>query len=286
MAKRIGFLGLGTMGGAMAANLVKAGFEVRGCDPSEEARRRARENGVETVSSPAEAASGAEVVCSSVPATGDVHEAYLGEKGALSAAAEGAVCFDFSTISVEGSREAAAAARARGVRFLDTPVSGSGMHARAATLAIRAGGDPAALAAHRDVLDAIGQSVHHFGENGAGLQMKLVTNLIFAAHLASLAEGLTLGKKAGLDPAEMVAFLKGSAIPRILEYKGTPLAERDYTPTFTVDLMRKDMGLIAGMGEAESVPLPFAALARQIYTGAARTASGRIASICSGVAGR
>ncbi len=274
MAKKVAYLGLGNMGGAMAANLAKAGFEVRGYDPSPEARARAENQGIQTFASPAEAATGAEVICSSVPETEHATEAYLGEKGALAAASEGAVCFDFSTISVEGSQRIAAEAQKRGVRFLDTPVSGSVPHAKAGTLALIAGGDKSALDEHRDVLDAIGEAVHHFGPNGAGLQMKLVTNQIFAVHISAIAEALTLGAKAGLDPEAMVAFLKASVIPKILDYKASPMIAKDYAPTFTVNLMLKDLRMIAAMAEEARVPTPLCAQARQVYMGAAALGHG------------
>lgn len=274
MAKKVAYLGLGNMGGAMASNLAKAGFEVHGYDPSGAARTRAESGGIQVFGSPAEAAVGVQVICSSVPETEHAAEAYLGENGALAAAPEGAVCFDFSTIAVEGSQRIAAEAEKRGLRFLDTPVSGSVPHARAGTLAIIAGGDPSALEEHRDVLAAIGGDVHHFGPNGAGLQMKLVTNHIFAVHISAIAEALTLGKKSGLDPEAMAAFLKASVIPKILDYKVSPMIVKDYTPTFTVNLMLKDLRMIAAMAEETKVPIPLCAAARQIYMGAAALGHG------------
>lgn len=269
MAKTVAFLGLGNMGSAMAANLHAAGFEVRGHDPAPDAAERARKIGIAVFDSPAEAAAGAEVICSSLPNTEIAHDAYLGERGALAAADKGAACFDFSTISASGSRQIAEEARKRGIRFLDTPVSGSVPHAKAGTLAIIAGGDKSALDEHRDVLEAIGEEVHHFGESGAGLQMKLVTNHIFSVHISAIAEALTMGKKSGLDPEDMVTFLKASVIPKILEYKSSPMIEKDYTPTFTVNLMLKDLRLITAMAEEAKVPIPLCTLARQVYMGAA-----------------
>lgn len=274
MAKKVAYLGLGNMGGAMAANLLKAGFEVRGYDPSPETRARAEKAGIEIFASAAEAASSADVICSSVPETTHVEAAYLGETGALSSAPEGAVCFDFSTITVEGSLRVASEALKRGVRFLDTPVSGSVPHAKAGTLAIIAGGDKTALDAHRDVLDAVGEAVHHFGPNGAGLQMKLVTNQIFAIHISAIAEALTLGTKSGLEPEAMVDFLKASVIPKILDYKASPMIAKDYAPTFTVNLMLKDLRMIAAMAEENKVPTPLCAMARQVYMGAAALGHG------------
>jgi 3-hydroxyisobutyrate dehydrogenase-like beta-hydroxyacid dehydrogenase len=269
MAKQIAFLGVGNMGGPMSANLVKAGFEVRAYDPSSKACERAAKNGITCFDSPAEAASKAQVVCSAVPTVDDAIEAYLGERGAFKTAAKGTVCFDFSTISVEGSQKIAAEAKKKGIRFLDTPVSGSVPHATAGTLSIIAGGDASALKEHDDVLKAIGQHVNHFGPNGSGLRMKFVTNQIFASVMSGLAEGLTVGKKSGLDPNAMVAFLKTSAIPKIVDYKGGPMAVKDYNPTFTVNLMLKDLRLITANAEALKVPIPTASIARQAYMGAA-----------------
>jgi 3-hydroxyisobutyrate dehydrogenase len=269
MAKTVAFLGLGTMGGAMAANLAKAGYTVRGYDPIPEIRKRSEENGIATFDSPAEAAQGAEVICSSVPETADAHEAYLGEKGALASAAEGTVCFDFSTITPDGSRAIADAAKKSGVTFLDTPVSGSAPHAQAGTLSIMAGGDEAAMEKHRDILEVIGGSLTHIGANGDGLKMKLVHNHIFAGSLAVLAEGLALGKKSGLDAGAVIDFLKGSAVPKILEYKGDALAKKDYTPTFRTNLMLKDLRMIAAMAEDLKMPIPLSALTRQVYLSAA-----------------
>lgn len=274
MAKTVAFLGLGNMGSGMSENLAKAGFIVRGFDPVPAARERAAAAGLRVFETAAEAASGAEVVCSSVPEVAHARRAYLGEAGALASAPEGAVCFDLSTLTVEGSRELAEEARKRGACFLDTPVSGSVPHARAGTLAIMAGGDEAALEAHRDVLEAFSASIHYFGANGAGLQMKLVTNHIFAAHICAIAEALTMGTKGGLDPERMVEFLKASVIPKILEYKASPMIAKDYAPTFTVNLMLKDLRIIAAMADGLDAPIPLGAAARQIYMSAAALGHG------------
>ncbi len=268
MPKIVAYLGLGTMGGAMAANLLKAGFEVRGFDPSPEARARAEEAGARTFGSPAEAAAEAAVICSSVPETEDVADAYLGEKGALLAAGEGVVCFDFSTIAPAGSREIAARAAEKGAIFLDTPVSGSAPSAISAELNVMVGGDAAAMERHRDVLEAVSESVHRFGGNGAGLRMKLVANQIVSVFLSVVSEGLTLGERAGLDPVEMMEYLKSASIPKILGIKGPALARRDYTPYFKVDLMRKDLRLVSEMADDATTPAPFAALARQVFVAA------------------
>ena len=265
MAKIVAYLGLGTMGGAMTNNLLKAGFVVHGYDPSPEARARAEEAGAKTFDSPAEAASEAEVICSSVPETKDVHETYLGEKGALLTSKDGVVCFDFSTIAPSGSQDIAQQAAEKGAIFLDTPVSGSAPSAISAELNVMVGGDEAAMNAHRDVLEAVSESVNYFGPNGAGLHMKLVANQIVSVFFSVVSEGLTLGERSGLDPVEMMEYLKNASIPKILGIKGSALASRDYTPFFRIDLMCKDLRLISEMAEAATTPTPFAALARQVY---------------------
>ncbi len=268
MSKIVAYLGLGTMGGAMAGNLLKAGFEVHGFDPSPEARARAEAAGAKTFDSPAGAAAAAGVICSSVPETGDVAEAYLGEKGALLTARKGVICFDFSTISPAGSRDIAAQAAEKGAIFLDTPVSGSAPSALSAELNVMVGGDAEAMNRRRDVLEAVSESVHHFGPNGAGLHMKLVANQIVSTFLSVVSEGLTLGERSGLDPVEMMEYLKSASIPKILGIKGPALARRDYEPYFKIDLMRKDLRLISEMAEAATTPTPFAALTRQVFIAA------------------
>ncbi len=268
MSKIVAYLGLGTMGGAMVGNLIKAGFEVHGFDPAPEARARAEDAGAKTFDSPAEAAAQAQVVCSSVPETQDVRETYLGEKGALLGAPAGVVCFDFSTIAPGGSQAIAQEAAQRGAIFLDTPVSGSAPSAVRAELNVMVGGDEEAMNRHRDVLEAVSESIHHFGPNGAGLHMKLVANQIVSVFLSVVSEGLTLGERAGLDPVAMIEYMKQASIPKILGIKGDALARRDYTTYFKVDLMRKDLRLIAEMADAATTPTPFAALARQVLISA------------------
>ncbi len=267
MSKTVAFLGLGTMGGAMTANLLKGRFAVRGYDPSPEASAAADKAGVRTFSSAAEAAAEADLICSVVPQAEHVSAAYLGPKGALEGAAEGTVCFDFSTIAPRESIRIAEEVNRRGFRFLDTPVSGSAPSARAATLSVMAGGDSAALEEHRDVLVAMTQSVRHFGPNGSGLKMKMVSNLLVSTQLCVFAEGLTLGRKAGLDPEKMMEHILGSPVCEVIRSKGAHMARKDYEPTFRVDLMLKDLRLIGGLAESVRAPVHFASLARQVYTG-------------------
>ncbi len=235
----IGFVGLGRMGLPMARNLVAAGHDVVGVDESPAAVAAARRAGVDAGSS-LDAVAGAEFICSSLPDTPQVEAVYAGTLfGCLAA---GTVCADLSTIAVDGSRRLAAAAAERGIAFMDAPVSGTVPHAESATLAIMVGGDIEALNRIRPVLERLSSSLHHMGPNGAGLVMKLITNRLLSACTAAIAEAVLSMEANDLDPDEGLAFLGASAVPKLIEYKGPALRARDYTPAFTVDLMRKDLG--------------------------------------------
>jgi len=238
----VGFLGLGRMGGAMARRLAEAGNRVVGIDPVASARDRAAGFGVEVTDDLAAAAS-ARVVLSSLPDTPEVEQAYLG--GLLDLLAPGSVCLDLSTLDVEASRRIAASALARGIDFLDCPVSGTSLHAEAGTLAVMVGGDPAALERGRPYLEPLASSIHYLGLNGAGLEMKLITNRLLTAHLVAIAEAILEIESAGLDTTACLELLRAGAVPRLLDYKADPMSRRDHSPLFTVDLMSKDLGLAA-----------------------------------------
>ena len=265
MSKKIAYLGLGTMGRAMSRNLVEAGYTVRGYDPDPNARENAKSFGVEVFLSAGEAATNVDVICSSVPRTEHVEETYLSDDGALSTASRGTVCFDFSTISPEGSCKVAEEAKKNGVIFLDTPVGGSEPQAITGDLHVMVGGDKSAFEKHKDILETLGKTVHYFGDNGTALKMKLVANQIFSIFMCAISEGLVLGMKSGLDPVEMIDYFKTSSHPRVFDLKGDALAEKDYTPTFKVDLMKKDLGLVAEMASYVNMPTNFAALAWQVF---------------------
>jgi 2-hydroxy-3-oxopropionate reductase len=253
----VGFLGLGRMGGAMARRLVEAGHRVVGIDPVSSARDRAAGSGVEVTADLAAAAS-AQVILSSLPDTPEVEEVYLG--GLLDLLAPGSVCLDLSTLDVETSRRIAASALARGIDYLDCPVSGTSVHAEAGTLAVMVGGDPAALERGRTYLEPLASSIHYLGRNGAGLEMKLITNRLLTAHLVAIAEAILEIESAGLDVSACLELLRAGAVPRLLDYKAEPMSRRDHSPLFTVDLMSKDLGLAA----ARRPPGPLTAVAVEV----------------------
>jgi 3-hydroxyisobutyrate dehydrogenase-like beta-hydroxyacid dehydrogenase len=235
----IGFVGLGRMGGPMAGHLVAAGHRVLGLDPSPGAREAARDSGVEIVESVAELA--VPVVMSSLPGDVEVEDTYWG--GLLDALEPGALCLDMSTIDVTLSQRIARFAADSGHRFLDCPVSGTSVHARAGTLAVMVGGEASAVEQARPYLAAFSASVHHLGPNGSGLEMKLITNRLLNAHVVSIAEAILEMEGAGLDTAACIELLRQGAVPKLLDYKAGPMAARDHDPLFTVDLMAKDLGL-------------------------------------------
>jgi 3-hydroxyisobutyrate dehydrogenase-like beta-hydroxyacid dehydrogenase len=255
----VGFVGLGRMGGAMAAHLVEAGYRVLGVDPSSKAREAAASSGIEVVGSVSDLI--VPVVMSSLPGDSEVKEVYLG--GMLDALEPNALCIDLSTIGVGTSQAIAEAARGAGHRFLDCPVSGTSVHARAGTLVVMAGGDVASVEEARPLLATFAASIHHLGPNGAGLDMKLITNRLLNAHLVAIAEAIVSIEEAGLDAATCLEMLREGAVPRLLDYKAGPMAERDHSPLFTVDLMAKDLGLADERGRAGSVTQAAAAILRR-----------------------
>jgi 3-hydroxyisobutyrate dehydrogenase-like beta-hydroxyacid dehydrogenase len=235
----LGFVGLGRMGWPMSRRLSEAGWNVIGVDPSEEARLRASSSGM-TVLPDLSAIDDCPVVLSSLPDTPQVVEVY---GGLIQTMAPGGLCIDLSTISVAASRKLAAAATKRGISFVDAPVSGTSIHAEAGTLAVMAGGEEDAVARARGYLVAFSTTIQHVGPNGAGLMMKLISNRLLTTHLVAIAEAIVEIEVSGLEVAVGLEALRAGAVPRLLDYKAEPMANRDYTPRFTVDLMSKDMRL-------------------------------------------
>lgn len=245
----VGFFGLGRMGLPIAGHLVTAGHRVIGVDPAPAAREAAAEKGIEVTADLG--ATGPGIVFSSLPNTPEVEQVYLG--GLFDELEPGSVCLDLSTIDVAASQRIATVARDQGHHLLDCPVSGTSVHAESGTLAVMVGGDVDALNRARPFLEAFSSSVHHLGANGAGLEMKLITNRLLTAHLVSLAEAILEMERAGLDTEKCLEVLRQGAVPRLLDYKAGPMARRDFTPLFTVDLMSKDLALADARRSAGTV---------------------------------
>lgn len=270
---RIGFLGLGNMGGPMAANLVKAGHEVLGFDPVATARERLRATGGRPTGSIAEAVAAAEVVLSMLPEGRHVREAYLGSGGILEAASPGALLVDCSTIDVTTARTVAAEAAAKGLAMLDAPVSGGVGGATAGTLTFMVGGTAEAFARGRPILEAMGKAVIHAGPAGTGQAAKICNNLMLGIQMISVCEAMSLAERLGLSQQILFEISSKSSGQcwSLTSYCPVPgpvpsaPANRGYAPGFTVAMMRKDLKLAQEAAQAVGARTPLGAEAYQLY---------------------
>jgi len=266
MTMKLHFVGIGKMGLPMARHLAAAGHSVTVSDPSPERCQLARAQGLTVSTSPAAALAAAEVVLSSLPNDA----ALLAVVAQVSAHAHvGAIYVDTSTVSLQASAEAAQALAAKGVLYLRCTVSGNNKMAEAAQLTVMASGPRAAYNAVLPLLRTFGPNQFYLGEAEQARLMKLVVNLMIAQTSAMLAEALTLGRKGGLAWRDMWQVLTASAVASpIVKAKAVQLLERDFTPTFTVEQMIKDLDLILSAGEANSVPLMQTAMTHQLMCAA------------------
>ena len=273
MTTNIAFIGLGNMGGPMAVNLHKAGFKVTATDLSADARARVAAEGVSVSDSAADAVSGADVVISMLPASRHVEGLYLGEGGLLDTLAASVHVIDCSTIAPETARKVAKAAAEKGISLIDAPVSGGTAGATNATLTFMVGGEDAAFAAAKPLLEAMGKNIFHAGGNGAGQVAKVCNNMLLAIHMIGSAEALNLGVSLGLDAGVLSDIMKQSSgdnwslqkynpMPGVMD--GVP-ASRDYSGGFGTDLMLKDLGLAEEAALGAQTPIPLGGLARQLY---------------------
>lgn len=265
---KLGFVGLGTMGAAMAARLLAAGHDV-----TVHNRTRSREEplaalGAQRGATPAEAARGAEVVVVIVSDTPDVEAVVLGPDGVAAGLAPGGLVVDMSTIAPDATRTFAARVAERGGRWLDAPVSGGSEGARNGTLSIMIGGDAADLERARPALEAMGTTLTHVGPVGAGQLAKAMNQVVIAGTYAAVAEGIVLGLKAGIDvDAALRALAGGAAGSWGLVHRGPNVVRNEYPLGFRVRLHRKDLGIALDAARALGVPLPVAALVEQWETG-------------------
>ncbi|SDX21290.1 3-hydroxyisobutyrate dehydrogenase [Marinobacter mobilis] len=273
MAK-IGFIGLGNMGGPMAANLVKAGHEVTVFDLSQAALDHAVEAGAAAAASAQVAAADKECVITMLPAGQHVEAVYLGEDGLMNSLSRQTLVIDSSTIAPETARKVAAVAAEKGITFLDAPVSGGVGGAKAGTLTFICGGDDAGFERARPILDGMGKNIFHAGDHGAGQVAKICNNMLLAILMSGTCEALALGVKNGLDPAVLSEIMKQSSggnwalnvynpWPGVMD--GVP-ASRDYEGGFLVNLMNKDLGLAFDNAIKNQAAIPMGALARNLFS--------------------
>lgn len=264
---KLAVIGVGRMGLPLARHLAAAGHAVTVHDSSEAARAHAAAAGLRVAASLAQALDGAEVVISSLP-----HDAALlaVAREVAAHAAAGSVYVDTSTVSLAASAEAAAACAARGIAHVRATVSGNNRMAEAAQLTVMASGPAPAYARVQPLLAAWGPTQFYLGDGEQARLMKLVVNLMIAATSGMLSEALALGAKGGLDWQQMWDVIGASAVGSpIVKAKAQQLRERDYTPTFTVEQMQKDVGLILAAGAELRVPLALTAGVSQLLQAAA-----------------
>jgi 3-hydroxyisobutyrate dehydrogenase len=266
---KVGFIGLGNMGGPMALNMIKAGHTLTVYDVRREAAEPHLAAGAQWAESSAAVAAQSEVVVTSLPGPKDVEAATLGEGGILSKLARGAVYADLSTNSPSVIRHLHATFKAKGIEMLDAPVSGGIPGARNATLAVMVGGSRETFERIKPVLDAIGDKVSYIGESGAGAVAKLVHNMIAICSTQLLAEAFTMGVKAGVAPEALLKVVQDGAYGQGMLLNGTmpKMVFRGNFDrvSFALKLARKDLGLATEVGRELNVPMPIASLVEQDF---------------------
>ena len=267
----VAFIGVGAMGSRMAMNLHAAGHSLRVFNRNREKTRPFADKGIQVCDSPAAAAKGAEFVCSIVSDDIATREVMLGSKGIVDAAAAGTIILDSSTNTPAMAREVAFAARAKGIFYLDAPVSGSIAQAQGKELVILVGGDKAAFDKAQPVLSAMGRMVRRIGDSGAGATLKLVNNMISASLTATLAEAAQAIEAAKLDrDAALEVLAEGAAGSRLVKTKLPKILKRDFAPQFQLELMDKDLRYFLALAQELDRPAPIASLVRSQYQAARR----------------
>jgi 3-hydroxyisobutyrate dehydrogenase-like beta-hydroxyacid dehydrogenase len=257
MIKTISYLGLGTMGSGMVANLLKAGYELTVWNRSAARCEPFARKGARIADTPADAVQGVDLVIYILSNDQAVEDVVFGAKGILSGIREGQIAINMSTVLPATSLREQKAYAKHGADFLDAPVFGSKQESADAKLWIMAAGNKAIFEKVKPVLEHLGQTVHYFGKNGNAAAMKLVGNLIVALEMEALAEGLVLAQKAGLDLNAVMEVVKVADFRSpLLVSNGQNILKRNFSPSFTLKLMLKDAGLIEEFGRSQQSPIP------------------------------
>ncbi|KAG9447975.1 hypothetical protein H6P81_014103 [Aristolochia fimbriata] len=270
---RVGWIGIGVMGMAMAMRLQAAGYSLTVYARSPEKALRLQQRGARSADSPADVARASDVVFTMVGHPSDVRSVVLSETGALAGLNAGGVLVDCTSSQPSLAREISEAARAKGCWAVDAPVSGGDVGARDGKLAILAGGDGGVVAWLRPLFEVLGKPTH-VGPAGCGQSCKIGNQIVVGANLMGLSEGLIFAEKAGLDLREfMESVAPGAAGSKVMELFGTRMIERDFRPGGVAEYMLKDMG----MGLQDEVVLPGAALCKEMYVSMIANGDGKIA---------
>ena len=272
----VGFIGLGIMGKPMARNLLKAGFPLVVSNRTRSKGDELVAEGARWIDSPGSVAREAPVVITMVTDSPDVEQVVLGPEGVIEGVRPGSVIIDMSTISPKVERTIAQQLAARGVAYLDAPVSGGSWGAIQGTLAIMVGGEEAAFQRVRPIFEAMGKSITYMGGSGAGQVTKLVNQILVAITLSGVAEALVFASRAGgADLVKTIEAVKGGAAGSWQLANLAPRIVRgDFAPGFMITLQLKDLRLILEMAQELTLPLPVTALVTQLYRAAAADGKG------------
>lgn len=266
--QKVGFVGLGTMGAAMAANLARAGFPLTVWNRTPGRASGLVQLGAVEAQSPAGLARASEVVVCCVTDSPQLREVLFGPNGLAEGLAPGSLVIDCSTISPASAREFAARLDEQGVAMVDAPVSGGSEGAVAGTLTIMVGGETEAVARAHEVLQAMGRTITHLGPVGSGQTAKAVNQVILCGTYLAVAEGVVLALKAGMDPERLLAALSGGAAGSwVLQNRSGRMIEDNYPLGFKISLHRKDVAIALELARSVGAVLPVAALAATLEDG-------------------
>lgn len=285
MKQKVGMIGLGIMGSAMAANLLKSGFDVVGYDIVPERLKEFGAKGGQPVGSSREVAERADVIMTCLPSDEALHDVVFGKEGVLAGARKGRVLVETSTLTLEAKEEAYGALKTAGIEMLDCPLSGTAFHAIRKDVVLFASGSKETCELCQPIFDGFSRKTYYVGEFGMGIKMKMTHNLLVAIHKAAAAEAFVLGMKAGLKPEMIHTIISdGAASSRMFEVKGALMVKEAYDePMMKLDLFQKDIKIITALANELHCPTPLLAAAAQLYTAALARGWGKrdTAAVCA-----
>ena len=273
---KIGWIGTGVMGASMCGHLMDQGFEATVYTRSKEKAQGLLDKGAQWVDSPKAVAENSDVIFAIVGFPADVRAVFLGEDGALAGSKEGNILVDMTTSEPSLAVEIYNAAKTQGVQSVDAPVSGGDVGAKNGTLSIMIGGDQDVVDALQPMWDAMGQTIVHQGDAGAGQHTKMVNQTLIATNMIGVCEALLYGYKAGLDlPTVMQSVASGAAGSWSLSNLGPRIIDKNFDPGFFVEHFIKDMGIAIDEANKMGLCLPGLALSKQLYEGLKSQGHGR-----------
>ena len=276
MTKKVAVIGLGSMGLGIAQSLLRAGWDVSGCDLDATARAGLTQAGGATFDTPARAVRGCDIVLSVVVNAAQTEAILFGDNGVMDHMDKGALFVSAATMAPNVARDLGERVEARGFHYLDAPISGGAKKAASGELSIMASGSPAAFDKAQGLVKAIAAKVHHLGDQpGIGASVKMINQLLAGVHIAAACEAMALAAKLGLDLNTVFEVIKGSAGNSwMFENRVPHILDGDYTPLSAVEIFVKDLGIVQDITREERFPAPLAASALQMYLATAGAGMG------------